>query len=132
MKARAAVVFIAVGLVCILVSGSFRGSGQKAQVTFPVLSDMMLDADNPEFILCNPSENSGKYILRYEFVNTVTGDVFFSTNWLEGGKQYHYLLNDLKDTVSCRIHIYAKDADTYEDASGVNIFIKIGVGDYET
>lgn len=86
MKVRAAVVFIAISLVCILVSGSFRGSEGNAEVTFPVLSDMMLDADNPEFVLCNPAENKGKYILRYEFVNTVTDDVFFSTNWLERRK----------------------------------------------
>lgn len=57
---------------------------------------------------------------------------FFPRTGSKGGKQYHYLLNNLKDTVSCRVHIYAKDADTHEDANGVNIFIKIGVEDYET
>lgn len=131
MKVRAVVVFIAVGLVCILVSRNFRGNEESMEVTFPVLSDMTLDIDNPEFVLLNPMENKEKYILKYEFVNTVTDDVFFSTNWLEGGKQYHYQLDDLKGSISCRVHIYAKNADTYEDASGVNIFIKIGVENYE-
>lgn len=132
MRIKAAVVFAMISLVCICASGQSGGSDEPAGVTFPVLSDMVLDADDPEFILRNPSVNKEQYILKYEFTNTATGDVFFSTNWLEGGKQYHYRLDDLKGTIYGNVHIYAKDADTYEDVSGVNISIKIGVVDSET
>lgn len=131
LRIKAAVVFVMIGLLCICVSGIIRGRDEGAGVTFPVLSDMLLDISNPEFVLKNPSENRGRYILRYEFADAATGSVFFSTNWLEGGRQYHYRLDDLRDSVDCRVHIYAKDAGTYEDVSGVNISIKIGVENYE-
>lgn len=132
LRAKTAVVLIVVILVCVLLAGRCRGAEGSAGVTFPVLSDMELDISNPEFVLQNPVENKGRYILKYEFSNIVTGDVFFSTNWLEGGKQYHYSLEDMSGTILCRVHIYAKNADTYEDVSGVDIFIKIGVKSYET
>lgn len=123
--------FVIISIACILFAVDNENSKKNKEVVFPVLSDMKPDINNPEIILQNPVENKGKYILRYEFVNTVTEDVFFSTNWLEGGKQYHYSLDGLSGTILCRVHIYAKDADTYEDVSGVNIFIKIGVKSYE-
>ena len=132
MRLKTAVVFAMISLVCICASGQSGGSDESAGVTFPVLSDMVLDADDPEFILKNPSVNKERYILKYEFTNTATGDVFFSTNWLEGGKQYRYRLDDIKGIIYGNVHIYAKDADTYEDGSGVNISIKIGVVDSET
>ncbi len=119
-------------LVCIFFAANHKCNGNSAEVIFPVLSDMELDIKNPEIILQNPVENKGKYTIKYEFINTITEDVFFSTNWLEGGKQYRYSLDGLRGTILCRVHVCAKDADTYEDVSGVNIFIKIGVKSYET
>ncbi|MDE7478275.1 MAG: hypothetical protein K2M91_10050 [Lachnospiraceae bacterium] len=132
MRIKAAVVFIMISLVCICALDNVRGSDESTGVTFPVLSDMILDVNNPEFILKNPSVNKERYILKYEFTNTTTGDVFFSTNWLEGGKQYHYTLDDIDSTMGVNVHIYAKDADTYKDVNGVNISIKIGVRESET
>ena len=132
MRIRAAFIFITAILICICMTGRERGSEEPAGITFPVLSDMILDADNPEFILKNPSENKDRYILKYEFTDTATDKIIFSTNWLEGGKQYHYMLDGIKNTMSVNVHIYAKDSDTYKDVSGVNISIKIGVRESET
>lgn len=74
-------------------------------------------------------ENKGRYLLKYEFTDTATDDVFFSTNWLEGGKQYSYRLDGLEGSVDSKVHIYAKDADTYSNVSGVNLYIKITKGE---
>lgn len=77
-----------------------------------------------------PIQNhKGRYLLKYEFTDTATGDVFFSTNWLEGGKQYSYRLDGLEGSVDSKVHIYAKDADTYGNVSGVNLYIKITKGE---
>ncbi len=117
-------------LLCILLSvNSYRGTDENAGVTFPVLTDMVLDSVSPEFLLQNPVENKGWYLLKYEFTDTATGDVFFSTNWLEGGKQYSYRLDGLEGSIDSRVHIYAKDADTYDNVSGINLYIKITKGE---
>lgn len=118
-------IFVMIGLVCILFLVSHRGTCLNAGVTFPVLSDIVLYSDTPEFLIQNPIENKGRYILKYEFIDTVTNNMFFSTNWLEGGKQYQYRLDNLEGCVDTKVHIYAKDADTYKDVSGVNFYIKI-------
>lgn len=129
MKGRRifAILVVAV-LLCMLLSDSRRGT-ENAGVTFPVLTDMVLDSVSPEFLLQNPVENKGRYLLKYEFTDTATDDVFFSTNWLEGGKQYSYRLDGLEGSVDSRVHIYAKDADTYGNVSGVNLYIKITKGE---
>ena len=113
MKGRRifAILVVAV-LLCMLLSDSSRDT-ENAGVTFPVLTDMVLDSGSPEFLLQNPVENKGRYLLKYEFMDTATDDVFFSTNWLEGGKQYSYRLDGLEGSVDSSVHIYAKDADTY-------------------
>ena len=115
MKGRRifAILVVAV-LLCILLSGSHGGTDENAGVTFPVLTDMVLDSGS---------------LLKYEFMDTATDDVFFSTNWLEGGKQYSYRLDGLEGSVDSRVHIYAKDADTYGNVSGVNLYIKITKGE---
>ncbi len=131
MKGRRifAILVVAV-LLCILLSGnSYRGTDENAGVTFPVLTDMVLDSVSPEFLLQNPVENKGRYLLKYEFTDTATDYVFFSTNWLEGGKQYSYRLDGLEGSVDSKVHIYAKDADTYSNVSGVNLYIKITKGE---
>lgn len=51
MKGRRifAILVVAV-LLCILLSGnSYRGTDENAGVTFPVLTDMVLDSVSPEF-----------------------------------------------------------------------------------
>lgn len=130
MKGRRifAILVVAV-LLCILLSGSHGGTDENAGVTFPVLTDMVLDSGSPEFLLQNPVENKGRYLLKYEFMDTATDDVFFSTNWLEGGKQYSYRLDGLEGSVDSSVHIYAKDADTYGNVSGVNLYINITKGE---
>jgi hypothetical protein len=129
MKGRRifAILVVAV-LLCMLLSDSSRDT-ENAGVTFPVLTDMVLDSGSPEFLLQNPVENKGRYLLKYEFMDTATDDVFFSTNWLEGGKQYSYRLDGLEGSVDSSVHIYAKDADTYGNVSGVNLYIKITKGE---
>lgn len=129
MRGRMFAIPVVAVLFCILLAGSLWGTDENAGVTFPVLSDMVLDRDNPEFLLQNPVENKGRYLLKYEFVDTATDNVFFSTNWLEGGKQYNYRLDDLEGSVNSKVHIYAKYADSYKDASGVNLYIKITKGE---
>lgn len=129
MKGRRIVaILVVVVLLCMLLSDSSRDT-ENAGVTFPVLTDMVLDSGSPEFLLQNPVENKGRYLLKYEFMDTATDDVFFSTNWLEGGKQYSYRLDGLEGSVDSRVHIYAKDADTYGNVSGVNLYIKITRGE---
>ena len=129
MKGRRIVaILVVVVLLCMLLSDSSRDT-ENAGVTFPVLTDMVLDSGSPEFLLQNPVENKGRYLLKYEFMDTATDDVFFSTNWLEGGKQYSYRLDGLEGSVVSRVHIYAKDADTYGNVSGVNLYIKITKGE---
>ncbi len=129
MKGRRIVaILVVVVLLCMLLSDSSRDT-ENAGVTFPVLTDMVLDSGSPEFLLQNPVENKGRYLLKYEFMDTATDDVFFSTNWLEGGKQYSYRLDGLEGSVDSRVHIYAKDADTYGNVSGVNLYIKITKGE---
>lgn len=39
------------------------------------------------------------------------------------------MLDSIDNDMRVNVHIYAKDSDTYEDVSGVNISIKIGVSD---
>lgn len=129
MRGRGFVISVVAVVLWILLSGSFRGTDENAGVTFPVLSDMVLDSGSPEFLLQKPVENKGRYLLKYEFTDTATDDVFFCTNWLEGGKQYRYRLDALEGSVDSRVHIYAKDADTYRNASGVNLYIKIKKGE---
>jgi len=90
---------------------------------------MVLDSVSPEFLLQNPMENKGKYLLKYEFTDIATGNVFFSMNWLEGGKQYSYRFDGLEGSVDSRIHIYAKNTDTYNNVSSVNFYIKITKGE---
>jgi hypothetical protein len=121
-------ILVVVVLLCMLLSDSSRDT-ENAGVTFPVLTDMVLDSGSPEFLLQNPVENKGRYLLKYEFMDTATDDVFFSTNWLEGGKQYSYRLDGLEGSVDSSVHIYAKDADTYGNVSGVNLYIKITKGE---
>ena len=129
MKGRRIVaILVVVVLLCMLLSDSSRDT-ENAGVTFPVLTDMVLDSGSPEFLLQNPVENKGRYLLKYEFMDTATDDVFFSTNWLEGGKQYSYRLDGLDGSIDSRVHIYAKDADTYGNVSGVNLYIKITKGE---
>ena len=129
MKGRRIVaILVVVVLLCMLLSDSSRDT-ENAGVTFPVLTDMVLDSGSPEFLLQNPVENKGRYLLKYEFMDTATDDVFFSTNWLEGGKQYSYRLDGLEGSVDSSVHIYAKDADTYGNVSGVNLYIKITKGE---
>ena len=129
MKGRRIVaILVVVVLLCMLLSDSSRDT-ENAGVTFPVLTDMVLDSGSPEFLLQNPVENKGRYLLKYEFMDTATDDVFFSTNWLEGGKQYSYRLDGLEGSVDSRVHIYAKDADTYGNVSGVNLYINITKGE---
>ena len=129
MKGRRIVaILVVVVLLCMLLSDSSRDT-ENAGVTFPVLTDMVLDSGSPEFLLQNPVENKGRYLLKYEFMDTATDDVFFSTNWLEGGKQYSYRLDGLEGSIDSRVHIYAKDADTYGNVSGVNLYIKITKGE---
>lgn len=129
MKGRRIVaILVVVVLLCMLLSDSSRDT-ENAGVTFPVLTDMVLDSGSPEFLLQNPVENKGRYLLKYEFTDTATDDVFFSTNWLEGGKQYSYRLDGLEGSVDSRVHIYAKDADTYGNVSGVNLYINITKGE---
>lgn len=121
-------ILVVVVLLCMLLSDSSRDT-ENAGVTFPVLTDMVLDSGSPEFLLQNPVENKGRYLLKYEFMDTATDDVFFSTNWLEGGKQYSYRLDGLEGSVDSSVHIYAKDADTYGNVSGVNLYINITKGE---
>ena len=57
-------ILVVVVLLCMLLSDSSRDT-ENAGVTFPVLTDMVLDSGSPEFLLQNPVENKGRYLLKY-------------------------------------------------------------------
>ena len=94
---------------------------KEGRIKIPVIQDFVVSAESPYVTLFNPEGNKDSYLLKYDFTNIDTGEVIYSSDWLEGGFSYSVdMYSCLKEVgkYNTVVAVSTKDASTYENKNG--------------
>lgn len=101
----------------------------RGRIFAPAIPDFSVSKEEPYINLFSPEENAGNYLLKYQFVNTETGEVIYESDYLEGGFQYSVDFGSLLEVgeYDVTVNLTSKDAVTYEDKNGTVTQIKVTI-----
>lgn len=102
---------------------------EKGRIFVPAILDFTVSKSEPYVTLFSPEENAGNYLLKYQFVNSETGEVIYESDYLEGGFKYSVDFGSLLEVgeYAVTVNLTSKDAVTFEDKNGAISQIKVTV-----
>lgn len=104
-------------------------TGAKDSVALPVIEDFTVSKLQPYANLFNPTDNEGKFIIKYTFKDTKTDEIIYESDWLKAGFKYSVDFGNFLDEgqYDVTVTVSTKDVQNYEDRNGITTKLFITV-----